>query len=783
MRWLAALLVFSGPLSAETISVQTGEHADFSRVVLAPARATDWSLTPTEQGYRLQFVRKDITFDTRRAFDLIPRDRIERIVAAQDAGALDFSLKEGISARSFETGDGVVVIDFSAAPREKQNARDEETVDSQSPEEPITRSPLTSLSAAEEISTQFFWRGIAPQLAAQKRATQPAVQPVAQPVAPGSTPSHETAQTSDASLPSNRVSEAEQHLIRELSRAAAQGLVRVDSQPKPEVASHEPANPESSVAHGGSAKDSASAEDTATQMAQLDPLAYQMTTAIDREMPHDAVSRSYTATGKTCLKDSDFDFAKWASDTPAGEQISDARRALVGEFDRADPQAVVALAKLYLALSFGAEAETVLNAFGQAVPERETLIYLARVMDDRAVDPESPLLAMLDCDSAVALWALLGSQGADPNREMNLAAIQRAFGALPHALRLAVADRLIERLISNGAAGAAKIVRRIAARVEPEAASPQISDARLDLAHGATQRAETELKAIVADDGADAVEALLLLVDTQFENGILTDAKTVENVAALAFEHRFAPDGGRLARAHVLAATAAGQFDRAVAALRRWPEDDHASRDRVAAQVYGAVTRNAEAVEFLRLSLDHPDLWQSARGDDTLWLTAAERFLSLGFPAQVPAMLGPDYPVSNRASLVLAQAYVGLGDGAKALSALSGVSDEKTGEIRAQALSLLVQPVASAEAYVTSGDTQAASREAWKAGAWGMASEFGTDAQKEAISSLSLIPSSSTGGADLAETPPAGPLARSQGLIDESARMRAALQALIKSSS
>ena len=767
MRWLFVSMALSAPLHAETIAVKTGEHADFSRVVLAPDRPTGWALAPTAEGYRLTFEREDISFDTRRAFDLIPRDRIQGIVAPQGTGALDFKLENGVTANSFETANGVVVIDFRFAP-ENERAEGPAAIDARRLPERASHRPVPSLARIDPASTQFYWRGVLPQTSTAYAAGQPEAEVLE--AAP-------QAMSAGASLgSSNRLAEAEQSLIEELSRAAMQGLVHVDV----------PSSTAKIVADQAEEGRKERADDpthvvpeSQNPITQNDSLSYEMTTAIDRELPRDPEARSFTSEGTLCLPDSAFDFANWVSDAPSGDQIAEARRSLVGEFDRADPQRVMKLARLYLALSFGAEAESVLVSFDTTSADTDTLIYLARVIDARSVDINSPLLAMGNCDGAAALWALLGSKDADPHREMNLAAIQRAYAALPHALRLAVADRLIERLISNGAKDAAKAIRGIAARIEPDDAPARLSDARLDLVQGNTQQAASQLQSVVSDDGTDAVEALILLVDMQFENGIATDAKTVENVAALAFEHRFAPDGGRLARALVLSATAAGQFDQAVEALMQWPKEDHETRDAVAAKVFDHVTRNADDIDFLRLSLDHASLWQGAREDEALLLDAAERLLSLGFPAQALQMLGDDAAQSDRASLVMAQAYVGLQKGDMALAVLSNVAGDRADKIRAQALSLLSRPAAAAEAFARHGDAESARREAWKAADWRLAAQIGTEAQKEAISSLALLPSASGTGS----TPSiVGPLEHSQDLIDQSTRMREALQALLKPS-
>lgn len=745
MKWLWLAYLVVSPASAETIQVRTGEHADFSRVVLAPTRPTAWDLVRTEEGYRIKFARSDIDFDLKSAFALIPRDRIQQISLGSEAASLNFVLHAGVIAQSFETEAGAVVIDFASGVAEPL------------PEAiPMHRKPLSSLARSDPISTQFYWRGIA------QEPNETETQSLA-PLPPATAPSYPREDT--------RVGEAEKQLLTQLSRAASQGLVRID-RPKliPQHDNTADIKQEPLLAPIGA--ESSAAPD--------DPLAYQMQTAIDRELAPHADGSSFTATGKTCLADDDFDLGHWLTEDAPAVQIADARRKLLGEFDRPNQDDVVGLAKLYLALSFGAESKAVLEAFGAETEDKGTLLYLAQVLDNLPVDGMSPILDMTECDTAAALWALLGSQEPQKDHQINFAAVQRAYSGLPHTLRLALADRLIEALILNNAQGVARMIRNIAARIEPEGTSLGMADARLDLAHGDTAIAEKGLETVVAQDGNDAVDALLLLVETQFGNGDVTDPKIVENVAALAFEHRFAEDGAQLARAYILASAAAGLYPRAIAALRNWPSDNAPAKAKVVREVYDHIVRHADDNAFLKSVFEHPDLWQTQMATLDTRTRAAARFLALGFPDPVLDLVEADISEGEEIAALVADAYLLQQDGTNALRAVQGLKGSATEQIRARAFAILGQGAASTDAFIASGDTENARRQAWKAGAWDVTAQIGSREQKTALSSLKLVPEMPL---STSEPPGAGavvgPIAQSQNLIDESARLRAALKALM----
>lgn len=752
MKWLVFFVFVATPLSAETILVQTGEHADFSRVVLSPTAKTSWDLVETEQGYRLKFGRKSISFDLSSAFNLIPRDRIEAIVLGDEVASLDFVLKPSVIARGFETANRDVVIDFSTRPEEEAVS----TADI------AQREPLKPIAKSVPISTQFYWRGIVPDANTDISTSQ--------------APAPTIAPNFEVPKDDTRIAEAEQQLLTQLSRAASQGLVKIA--PPEARALRKQTVAEAVVEAAPRADASMTAESS-----EKNSLAYQMQTAIDREMPKKPEALSYTGAGAECLLDADFDFSSWVNGDPPATQIADARRKLIGEFDKASRWDVIDLAKLYLGLSFGAEAQAVLAAFNPETDEKETLVYLARVLDNLPVDEKSPILGMVECDTAASLWALLGSSQPQPDSQINFSAVQRAYSALPHALRLAVTDPLIEKLILNKASGSARIIRKIAARIEPEGDILKMSDARLDLASGDTEQAERGLEGVVAENGHDAVDALLLLVDTQFENGDLTSPKTVENVAALAFENRLSADGVKLTRALVLAATAAHQYERATHELQNWSVDESGTRSEVAAKVFGRIVREADDVEFLSASMDNSELWDAKNADVETRIRAGERYLELGFPDQAIDLLSQDQLTSTQVAKLVAHAHLLRGNGGAALSAVQRLSDSESGAIRAEALAMMQQPKASADAFIASGDTESAGRQAWKAGAWDLTSRVGSAEEKEALASLALTqdPTRVAPNDGVIPDVATGPIGQGQRLIDESARMRAALDALLTS--
>ncbi|MFB2595598.1 hypothetical protein ACEYYB_12200 [Paracoccus sp. p4-l81] len=114
MRWLMAMVIWAGlavAAIARDVAVRSGEHADFSRLVIAGAKA-DWVWQAGDGGGTLTITDGD-GFDLQRAFDLIPRDRVTDLTA--DGSVLTVTAAPGTTVRAARQGD-LFIIDISGTP-------------------------------------------------------------------------------------------------------------------------------------------------------------------------------------------------------------------------------------------------------------------------------------------------------------------------------------------------------------------------------------------------------------------------------------------------------------------------------------------------------------------------------------------------------------------------------------------------------------------------------------------------------------------------------------------
>lgn len=752
---LAALLLalFAAPATAETFRLRSGEHADFSRLVLDdfPAGAS-WTLGRSGAEYELRLAAPDAAFDVAGVYRLIPKTRL---LAVEDVGGSRLRLRVAAShhATAFVTPAGALVIDIRAGPA-PAGSRFEQSLAPPAATGPEPQSAGYRPAPRPPPRLELFWPGgIAPKAG---EAQAPAV---ATPLAP--------------SLPDPRVVQAEADLMMQLGRAAAQGLIEIDL-PDPRaliVPPAAPPPPDEAAAGPGPAAGAASeqappAPEASTAPAGLaaqDPaghLAIRAETSIDRAMADEIQISGVTSEGEACLPESAVDIAAWGDERAFSEQLADAQTALLGEFDQPDPAAVERLVKLYLYHGFGAEARASAAAFGLEGGNAEVLLTLAQILDDGHARQPGPLAGMTDCDTAAALWAVLADPRIAPGATVDHGAVLRSFSALPLHLRRALGPGLVERFIEAGAPDTARAIRDAILRAAGDhGPGMQMIDARLGLAQGDGAAAETALGAVVAEDGALGPEALILLIDNHLAEGRPVPPPLTETAAALAFEYQEAALGPALARAHVLGLASTGAFAAASEELARagpvWAPE--ARRD-LARELARMLTDWPEDAVFLARYLADRELFDRADPPVDLRLDVARRLLDSGFAAEARQALGPARTVAEGRMLAARAALIER-DSGQALALLAGMVGAEAAALQAEALGMAGDHAAAAGAYRRAGLPERAAAEEWRAGNWEAVRGSGSAPQR-AVLALDL-PEAGVGGAASGEgasgPEPAGP--------------------------
>lgn len=571
-------------------------------------------------------------------------------------------------------------------------------------------------------------------------------------------------------LPDSRVTEAQTELLRQLGRAASQGLVDLGTTPHRNRADAPPPPP---AAEAGPQADRTAATPEA--------LPVHAETSVDRDAPSVRTRPPVTAEGAPCLPDAPFDIATWGDGRPLAVQLAERRSALVSEFDRPSSEAVVALARLYLHFGFGAESRAVLAAFGITPDDAPVLEGISRIVDGTAPEAEAGLGGMTGCDTAVALWAVMAQPDLPPAADVDTGAVVRTFSALPAHLRRLLGPGLVDRLTSAGAADAARAARNAMARV-PNEDGPALDlvEAQIALASGEAEAGERRLDPLAGANDPLSPEALILTIRSRLNRGEAVAPALADSAEALAFERQDGPDGPPFASLHILARASTGEFGTAFAAFRRWPgRPPEAVRAETAGRLFGMLADKADDRTFLALYFGHRDLFEASAPDMLLRLDLGERLARAGFPGEVRRILKGEAAYTERGRRLLARTALDEFDPAEALAQISGLAGPEADRLRAEALALRGDHAAAAAGFGALGEAERAALEAWRAGDLRGPAAAAPEPLRAALDALGRIRPPVPGADAVAPPATSGPLAAGRLLVEEARSAREAVESLL----
>lgn len=744
---LAVLLWFlPAPVTAAPARVSSGEHGDFTRLVVyaGPAdgwTAQSWALGRTESGYELRIHALTEGYDTTAVFDRVTRDRLADLVPGAGSGALGLALSCDCHIAPFVVEPGILALDIRDGPAPAGSPHEAALDDSAAPvPAPVEAAgPVPAPRSDNPLSRAWIASALGQNPAFQPApvvGVSPSDPPVAAPAADGPQPPPAAPPPNDAMARAAGsdpgLEPLREALVREISLGAARGVVGMglpDNPPTPEGT--------------GKAPDQARVGQGALPQVRVG--------VIDQDP-----EANLAAEGAVCPEDESLDIARWGDSRPVWEQLSEARSGLTGEFDRPDAEAVARAIRFHLFIGFGLEALGLIQAFDPDSPDRAFWASMAHVLDDMP-DPAPAFGGLSSCDGPASLWSLV-AETAETGQGANFPAVQRAFSALPAALRQALGPRLIKKLAAAGADSAVQVIANAIRRPgDTGNRNVALMDAGLAADVGEFAAADRLLRPLLDDPGPGTPEATALLIESHAERGLPLPPGTVEAIAAYAAERVGGPDGQRFGRALMLALALSGEPARAFA--------EAGGTEDVVADLWRLLTDLGTDDQILELATLAPGSAApaAAAGQAT---RLAERFLDLGLPDQARAWLA-GAPKPDR--LLAARVAIAQRDGLLAMTTLSGITGAAADELRLAALLLTGEGKQAVPALLSSGREREADALLAQAGDW-TALRAGGQPHWQAAASALVPP----GGPPLA-----GPLAEGAALADHAAQTREAVLALL----
>jgi hypothetical protein len=650
-------LALASPAAAETARVLSGEHGDFTRLVIELPSAGDWTVGRTPLGYAFAALSPaQPQYDLSNVWQRIAQTRLRSLQVDPETGALELELGCECHVFPFEYRPGAIVLDIK-------------------PGRPPTASVFEAEFASAERKATAPDTGAAPE---SYRWLTEIQKPTSARTAAG------------LPLPLNTgtvsLDPLRNELLKGIARGAADGIVDMELPGRPrDVATAGQGNlPWSRIRIGDgpgvAVADADASEEGGTPMSN-------------------------------CASDELVDLASWGGSTPANDLLAEARSDLFGEFDQPDTDAVLRSVRLHLYLGFGAEARQHADFLDDPSVTGELALYrsMARILDGES-DPRTPFAAMLDCDGPAALWAALAHDRLPAGQGVNRDAVIQAFLALPPHLRHHLGPGLAERFLDFDDADAARLIRDTIERT-PDArlADVALLDASAELHTGNIDAAQAHAEQALSLDG-DNPDGLVALVEAHFRKLEPINPTVVDALLAFQAETKGTAGAEGIMRALVLALALSGQTDAAFV-------QDRATGDMLA-DLWRVAQDRATDDEFLRHAvLAAGDPRPEVSPDVALGV--ATRLLGLGFADASLLWIGPvaatDTPERR---LATAAAKLQSGDARSALTHLAGLNDPEGLALRAKALVQLGELSAAGAALAAVGNADEVARLGLWSGNW-----------------------------------------------------------------
>lgn len=720
--WMCLLFLIPTVAFTETVTIRSGEHEMFSRLVMSIGIGTEWDVTQTTDGYLVEISEPANGFDTARVFERIPRTRI-KAVQQRAPSTLFLAVDCDCHADAFLWRPGQLVLDIvtGSAPDIEDLAQGSRS------------------SFAGPYKDQHMGQPTRlPNLLELERNNARSPASLALPTKIQSIPEATDLQVAEAAL------------IEGLARAATQGFLDPALRRLPDP------TPVSLVE-----QDPDSVRDPPDPRPMVGTLGIGISTAMDREFAQIGGVVG-TALGQQCLSDDLFSVNSWADDRAFHDQAASLAEALAGEFGAEPREAQDALAKLYLYFGFGAEARAVLAADPALSQSRQILVQLAGIVDD--YPGGYPLIAdQAGCPTAAAVWAFYVNPV--PLDDDERSHVLRQFFAIPQPLRGHLAPRFARKFVGIDDLDAAEKVMR-APRSNDADTTHDVQATRALIAEEIDdpEQAIAVLSREADDNARISPESLIRLIELSLEQGSEPKESDLILAAVMRQEFRNTPIAADLAVAEAGGWIQKGQYHEALDLMNN--REDMAALD-IVNQVYAHLAQHGAATIFLEFGFnDLPERLTSKTRNGI-----GRRMIELGFPERATALLiGPaEQEEASERRYLRAEAAIGTRNYETAIDEVLGLSDERARDLRSRAYSGLGDHRAALAASAANQTPTAGTALQFRAGAWDRLTAEDDDVLS-AFAQAFLRPNSE----DVAET-----LADRRAILAQSEESRRAIEELL----
>lgn len=733
IRHLLLLLILAGPAISQPVTIRSGDHDSFVRLVLSIPEGTPWRVGRIEGGIGIALEGLSNGISTSGVFDRIRRDRIEDLRVDGDILAIQLGCE--CHPDAFLWRDDRLVVDI---------------VDGRSPPGNPFDQPLTANEVASDMVAQ-----------------PPAVLPIILPDRRRNSPLESALPLQfRTARPNVPIEEAQLAVVSSLARAATEGIFDIPVEPLQRTFSDNGSEPESDRRVIGLSPVSDPMSELRDLFDTGDSPGLLLRSALTDAFASD---RPVEGQAGTCLPEEKLDVPTWGDEREFAVQISERRGALTQEFDRYTPGAIEEYARTYIYFGFGAEARRVLMLDGGLTSERILLDELARIVDGDVV-ASGRIAGQIGCGGYAELWSMLAIGDGTVADDVIIGEAIRALRNLPRALREHLGPRLASVLIEAGFHERGQEVIDIFDQAgRPAPIEVELVRAELDSASGEPDAQHARLDTLAEDNARLPPGALAELLMLEVDAGEPPSSELID--LAEVYLHEARPSGGDeiLSAAVVRAMIARSELAEAERVLMDTLPSGSVLFPILFNELHSAKVSSFPDREFLEIALTE----QQPELNSNVEFQIASRLLEMGFPQQALDVLDRSAWVETEPDrrYLRATAFAKLGDVPSVDQILDGLSDDRARQIRIDARTQSGDYSGALEETVAGEDREDLGELAWRAGDWEVL-ELSEDDLLQSVSRLAQQPTFLT--PNLAE------LEARSALLEESAQTRELAEGILE---
>ena len=652
MRLLSIVFLFATASSAHAnqATVRSGEQIGFTRIIVEFQELPEWKSERVGSNLMIDLSGATTTFDLSRAFRLINRDRVSDIRVTPDGLELDIACDCEVTVSQ------VAPTALAADVKPRASSASPVAMDIMTTmTSPAIDTSNPGLSTISNTSTDQTSRETPAKIEepAQEDAFDISMPlPITrEPISLGPL---------ELLLQDREGGQAVALIGEQLSRAAAQGLVDVQ-----EDTGQRQNRP------------------TLSGLAQLPERSnLSIATGIDRAINPELDRIPPTQNGTVCIHNSQVDVNAWG-DVSDPSLLGKYRAAAIEESGGIDPKGAKALARLYLSMGFGAEAQVVAAFVDKK--DREIIMALADIMDRGRTD-ETVLEGQIFCKGKVALWAMLAKPITTEDQPTSTEEILATFSALPPHLRTHLGPTLSERFRQLGLSEQSRNAINAMTRGGKVSNESDLATARLDLDSNNAETARETLSELSLGTDTTAAEALLeLLMDAERRGMAPNPDWVTEDAPSLVRAVEGTDIAAELNLAGLRGRIALEMYDSFRAKLvEDTPGLDRESRSLLARMALEKAVGTSSDTEFVKAEIGLSRLIEPKELETNLRLALAERLRKVGIPKRSKLYL-LEMPSEPREVEVAARVELAIGNAGDAIALLEAFDGDGLAALLGQA--------------------------------------------------------------------------------------------------